>query len=77
MVNILLDGASPSRTYMLGIRHPSSPNEIRFEKVVLDEPIPNTIRSAEYNFLLNELEENLAYRIEFCISIEKYLDAAK
>lgn len=66
---------SASRTYMIGIYDPNSENEIRFEKVVLPEGAPNTIKSAKQHYLLNNIEEAEDIRIAVCISIEEYTGA--
>ncbi len=68
-------GISPSRTYMIGVYDPVSPNEIRFEKVILPESARNTIQDAKRYYLLDNLEEASTIRIMVCIAIEEYLSA--
>jgi len=71
----LSEHVSLSRTYMLGVYDPASPNEIRFEKVILPEAARNTINSAKQHYLLANIEEAETTRIMVCISIEEYLSA--
>lgn len=73
----MFEQISGSRTYMIGVYDPVCPNEIRFEKVVLPETSPNSIKEAKtyFLYLLDDIEDAKATRIVVCISIEEYLNA--